>query len=170
MPHCPHQPQRMMYWPSTSTDGAYVFDYLDAPFLDPDEVLATYHNWADVSSWPMSSRVAEIARRRASKQQDPLEKSGIVGAFCRAYTIQEAISEFIPEYQAIGRRVAETLGIDKFDDTSYRPASLSPTRLAQRIRRQPIPPQRTSTRAHSGIRRRSGGGAYHHRLCNRNSR
>lgn len=97
-----YSPCRLMYWPSTSLDGEYVFEYHDAPFLDPDEVLATYHDWRDVSSWPMSSRVAEIARRRASKQQDPLEKSGIVGAFCRAYTIQEAISEFIPEYQPCG--------------------------------------------------------------------
>lgn len=97
-----YSPCRLMYWPSTSLDGEYVFEYHDAPFLDPDEVLATYHDWRDVSSWPTSSRVAEIARRRASKQQDPLEKSGIVGAFCRAYTIQEAISEFIPEYQPCG--------------------------------------------------------------------
>ena len=94
-----YQPQRMMYWPSTSQDGEYIFDYIDAPFLNPDEVLATYHNWADVSSWPMSSRVADVMRKTAAKQKDPLEKGGLVGAFCRAYTIQEAIAEFVPTYQ-----------------------------------------------------------------------
>ena len=94
-----YQPQRMMYWPSTSQDGEYVFNYTDAPFLDPDTVLATYHNWTDVSSWPMSSRVAEIVKRTAAKQKDPLEKGGVVGAFCRAYTIQEAIETFVPTYQ-----------------------------------------------------------------------
>ena len=95
-----YQPQRVMYWPSTSQDGEYFFKYLDGPLLDPDEVLATYHNWADVSSWPMSSRVAEISKRAVAKQKDPLEKSGIVGAFCRAYyPIQEAIEAFIPTYQ-----------------------------------------------------------------------
>lgn len=94
-----YQPQRVMYWPSTSQDGQYVFDYIDAPLLDPDAVLATYHNWHDVSSWPMSSRVAEIAKKAATKQQDPLEKGGLVGAFCRAYTIQEAIAEYVPVYQ-----------------------------------------------------------------------
>lgn len=93
-----YQPQRVMYWPSTSQDGEYMFDYIDAPLLDPDIVLATYHNWADVSSWPMSSRVADIVKRTAVKQKDPLEKGGIVGSFCRAYTITEAISQYVPTY------------------------------------------------------------------------
>lgn len=93
-----YQPQRVMYWPSTPADGEFVFDYADRPMLDPDEVLATYHNWRDVSSWPLSSRQAEITRHASTKQQDPLTKGGLVGAFCRAYTIQEAIEEFIPAY------------------------------------------------------------------------
>ena len=94
-----YQPQRVMYWPSTSRDGQFVFEYLDAPMLDPDEVLGTYHDWRDVSSWPMSSRVAQIVKSSSTKQKDPLEKGGIVGAFCRAYyPIQTAIEEFIPTY------------------------------------------------------------------------
>lgn len=94
-----YQPQRMMYWPSCSQDGPYVFEHTDGAFLDPDTVLATYHNWRDVSSWPMSSRVAEVVRKTAAKQKDPLEKGGIVGAFCRAYTIQAAIAEYVPTYR-----------------------------------------------------------------------
>ena len=94
-----YQPQRVMYWPSTSSDGQFIFEHLDAPMLDPDELLATYHNWRDVSSWPMSSRVAQIVKASATKQKDPLEKGGMVGAFCRAYyPIQTAIEEFIPTY------------------------------------------------------------------------
>ena len=93
-----YQHQRMMYWPSTSIDGDYFYDYVDAPLLDPDTVLATYHDWRDVSSWPMSSRVADIARKSAQKQKDPLTKGGIVGAFCRAYTIQEAIEAYVLTY------------------------------------------------------------------------
>lgn len=93
-----YQPQRVMYWPSCSQDGQYYFRYADAPFLNPDEVLSTYHDWSDVSSWPMSSRVAEVIKRGATKQKDPLEKGGIVGAFCRAYPIEEAIAEFVPAY------------------------------------------------------------------------
>ena len=93
-----YQPQRMMYWPSTSRDGAYLFDYIDANWLDPDEVLATYHDWRDVSSWPMSSRVADVVKKTAAKQKDPLTKGGLVGAFCRAYSIHEAIEAYIPTY------------------------------------------------------------------------
>lgn len=90
---------RLMYWPSTSQDGVYFFDHLDAPLLDPDAVLATYHDWRDVSSWPMSSRVADVVKKDAARQKDPLTKGGLVGAFCRAYTIQEAIEEYVPTYQ-----------------------------------------------------------------------
>ncbi len=93
-----YQPQRMMYWPSVSQDGEYIFHYYDGPLLDPDAVLATYHDWRDVSSWPMSSRVAEVVRKSAAQQQDPLSKPGLIGAFCRAYSIEEAIEEFVPTY------------------------------------------------------------------------
>lgn len=93
-----YQPQRMMYWPSSSRDGAYVFDHQDGQPLDPDQILSTYHDWRDVSSWPMSSRVAEVIKKTATQQQDPLTKPGLIGAFCRAYSIDEAIAEFIPTY------------------------------------------------------------------------
>ncbi len=94
-----YEPSRLMFWPSTSQDGAYFFDHVDAAFLDPDEVLATYYDWRDISSWPTSDRVASIAKRAAAKQQDPHEKGGIVGAFCRAYTVQEAIAAYVPAYE-----------------------------------------------------------------------
>ena len=93
-----YQPQRLMYWPSCPQDGEFFFDYIDDEFLDPDLVLSTYHNWRDVSSWPMSSRVAEVVKRTAAQQKDPTEKGGIVGAFCRTYTLTEAIEAFIPTY------------------------------------------------------------------------
>ena len=108
-----YQPQRVMYWPSCSQDGEYFFRYLDAPLLDPDEVLATYHDWTDVSSWPMSSRVSDVVKRTAAKQGDPLAKPGVVGAFCRAYyPIQEAIAAFVPVYEPCddGKRYTYTEG------------------------------------------------------------
>ena len=95
-----YQPQRMMYWPSASIDGEYVFRFFDGPFLEPDEVLATYHDWTDVSSWPMSSRVSEVIKKTAAKQKDPLEKPGLIGAFCRAYfPIDTAIDAFVDTYK-----------------------------------------------------------------------
>lgn len=94
-----YQPQRMMYWPSASQDAEYIFQYTDGAFLDPDAILGSYHDWRDVSSWPMSSRVSEVIKKTAAKQKDPLEKPGLVGAFCRAYSIEEAIETFVPVYQ-----------------------------------------------------------------------
>lgn len=108
-----YQPQRVMYWPSCSQDGEYFFRYLDAPLLDPQEVLDTYHDWTDVSSWPMSSRVSDVVKRTAAKQGDPLTKPGVVGAFCRAYyPIQEAIAAFVPVYEPCddGNRYTYTEG------------------------------------------------------------
>ena len=37
-----YQPCRLMYWPSTASDGEYVFKVQDLPWLDADEVLGRY--------------------------------------------------------------------------------------------------------------------------------
>lgn len=92
-----YQASRLMYWPSTPADGNYVFHYLDAPILDPDEILSQYQDWKDISFWPMSSRVMEIKKKMAKKQGDPLEKDGLIGAFCRTYDIHSAIETFLPD-------------------------------------------------------------------------
>lgn len=41
--------------------------------------------------------MAGIRKRQADKQGDPLTKKGIVGAFCRTYTITQAIAKFLPD-------------------------------------------------------------------------
>ena len=91
------KPSQFMYWPSTPSDGEYVFEEIKGPFLDPDVILAKYDNWKDISSWPGSSRQTDTAQRERKKQQDPLLKSGLIGAFCRSYTIREAIETFLSE-------------------------------------------------------------------------
>lgn len=91
------QPSRLMYWPSNSTGTDPFFKYYDAPFLKADEILAEYPDWTDTSFWPESSRMTGIRKKQADKQGDPLEKKGIVGDFCRTYTIPEVIAKFLPE-------------------------------------------------------------------------
>lgn len=88
---------RLMYWPSTSSDGEFLFFSQDGPWLNVDEVLATYHNYKDVSAWPISSRYQKALHTSMAKQGDPLEKPGHVGAFCRTYTIEAAIEAFLPD-------------------------------------------------------------------------
>lgn len=92
-----YQASRLMYWPSTSADGEYVYHCLDGPVLDPQCVLDRYPDWRDISFWPMSSRVQEIKKRAAKKQGDPLEKDGLIGAFCRTYDIRSAITTFLAD-------------------------------------------------------------------------
>jgi putative DNA primase/helicase len=91
------EPERLMYWPSTSSDGIFEFNFQDAQWLDPDEVLKGYKDWRDTSSWPESSRAGQHRQRLAEKQGNPREKSGIVGAFCRSYSMSEAIESFLRE-------------------------------------------------------------------------
>ena len=88
---------RLMYWPSTSANGEFFYKTKDGPLLDPDAYLTKYADWHDASTWPVSSRQSEAVRRSITQQADPLGKPGIVGAFCRAYTIEEAIETFLSD-------------------------------------------------------------------------
>ena len=88
---------RLMYWPSTSANGEFFYKTKEGPRLNPDAYLAKYADWHDASTWPVSSRQSEAVRRSITQQADPLEKPGIVGAFCRAYTIEEAIEAFLTD-------------------------------------------------------------------------
>ncbi len=92
-----HEAARLMYWPSTSSDGEFLFESQDGPMLNPDTILSRYKDWRDSSQWPMSSRQSEIVKRTIAKQADPLAKEGVVGAFCRSYSIEEAIDTFISD-------------------------------------------------------------------------
>ena len=92
-----YEPERLMYWPSTAEDGEFIFEVLDGPWLDPDQVLARHPEWQDISTWPESTRAAKVIQRHADKQGDPREKPGIIGAFCRTYTISAAIDTFLPD-------------------------------------------------------------------------
>ena len=92
-----YQPHRLMYWPSTSSDGEFVFKQRDGTNIDADATLSRYKDWHDTSEYPVSSRQKKIVSHAIKKQADPLEKSGIVGAFCRAYPIPEVIETFLSD-------------------------------------------------------------------------
>ena len=78
------QPSRLMYWPSCSADGEYIFKYKDAPLIMADQILATYTDWHDFTSWPQVPGAVSY-QKLAMKQGDPDTKPGVVGAFNRAY-------------------------------------------------------------------------------------
>ena len=94
---------RLMFWPSISLDAEYYFEYQDGPFLEADYILGLYNDWHDTSEWPTASDSSDIIRQAIKKQEDPEDKKGIVGLFCRTYTIQEAIAAFLSDvYEPAG--------------------------------------------------------------------
>jgi predicted P-loop ATPase len=95
-----YEAHRLMYWPSTSSNGKFFYREHDGKFLDPDDYLSRYDDWQDESTWPVSSRQSAAVHHGVRKVADPLTKPGIVGAFCRAYSIQEAIETFLSDIYA----------------------------------------------------------------------
>ncbi|WP_339016368.1 virulence-associated E family protein [Fusobacterium animalis] len=90
------QAVRLMYWPSHSIDSDYVFTYADKPMLDGAAILNMYVDWKDVTSWPEVPDAQKLHQNMLKKQENPLEKEGMVGAFCRRFNIYQAIDEFLP--------------------------------------------------------------------------
>lgn len=92
------QAERLMYWPSMSSDAEYYIQRQTGEFLDASEVLATYVDWRDASAWPTHPAEEERVNTALKKQQDPTEKKGFIGAFCRTYGISDAISAYLSDY------------------------------------------------------------------------
>lgn len=91
------QPERLMYWPSVSRNVAYVFKEQKGKPLNADEILATYYDWKDISQWPMHDKIRKTLDKQVKDQEDPLEKEGLIGAFCRTYTISEVIEKYLSD-------------------------------------------------------------------------
>ena len=90
-----YEPERLMYWPSTAADGEFIAQHIDGTWLDPDAILRRHPEWQDASTWPESSRAAKAREKHAEKQGDPREKPGVIGAFCRTYSLTAAIDTFL---------------------------------------------------------------------------
>ena len=92
-----HQAERLMYWPSHPKDVEYVYQHSEGSLISVDTYLSTYRDWRDTSLWPTSEKESQIRLDAAKKQGNPLEKKGLIGAFCRCYSITESIHKFLPE-------------------------------------------------------------------------
>lgn len=91
-----YEAHRLMFWPSTSMNGQFFYKEKDGPDLKPDDYLSRYDDWHDESTWPVSSRQSAVEHHGTKEMADPLTKPGIVGAFCRAYPMPDAIETFLP--------------------------------------------------------------------------
>ena len=96
-----YEASRLMFWPSTCKDGEFKVWHHEGKWIDPDEILGMYDDWQDESEWPVSSRMNQLVRKmRKDKQEDPRNKTGIVGAFCKVYDIYSAIDEYLSDVYA----------------------------------------------------------------------
>jgi hypothetical protein len=89
---------QMMFLPTASRDGEFFFHEQRGRLLDWQEAVEVFSmihgDWRDHSVLP---RVAdEELRKVAEKAENPREKKGIVGDFCRAFDIFKAMDELIP--------------------------------------------------------------------------
>ncbi|CEQ03479.1 virulence-associated protein e [[Clostridium] sordellii] len=92
-----YSPSRLMYFPSTSKDGDYVFKIIDKAWLNPKDILNSYENYKDESSWPFSSRTKKkvINSNTNTPKENPRLKEGIIGAFCRVYNVVDVIEKYL---------------------------------------------------------------------------
>lgn len=112
------EPSRLMFWPSRSCDAPFLgLESERKELLQVDSCLAIYHDWRDMSSWPVcpeEERLSGLAGEGggiaghaghgdgSGRVEDPALKPGLIGAFCREYGIAEAISRFIPDLYTPG--------------------------------------------------------------------
>lgn len=92
-----YQPSRLMYWPSSSKNAEFYKNHVDAEWLDADSILAQYRDWQDSTQWPVSSRAKDKVRTAIKDQGDPLVKEGLIGAWCRTYTIEHVIATHLSD-------------------------------------------------------------------------
>ncbi len=95
---CSYQPNQLMYWPSTPTNGTFVYKETDGGWLDPDDILSKHPEWTDPTRLPTSSRESKANTVAQRKVQDPLAKEGVVGLFNRAYyPITKVLEAFLSD-------------------------------------------------------------------------
>ena len=89
------EPNRMMFFPSISSDSQFVFDVFGRELCDPDKVLAEYDDWRDSSQWPICPEEKRlISGVVPSKQKDPMSKDGVIGAFVKAHSITNILEQY----------------------------------------------------------------------------
>lgn len=91
-------PAQMMYLPCQQAGVPFQFRANEGIVLNVDEVLAEYENWTDRNSWPRRQDGDGVYLSEEGGA-NPLEKPGIIGEFCRLFTIPEAIAKFDLPYK-----------------------------------------------------------------------
>lgn len=95
---CSFRIAQLMFYPTTPKDGEFIFKKVEGEILNPDKFLADYPMWQDISTLPLTpDELPKNNVQRGRKKKDPTELKGVIGAFCRAYTVQEAIETYLSD-------------------------------------------------------------------------
>ena len=95
---CSFRIAQLMFYPTTPKNGEFIFKKVEGEILNPDEFLADYPMWQDISTLPLTpDELPKNNVQRGRKKKDPTELKGVIGAFCRAYTVQEAIETYLSD-------------------------------------------------------------------------
>jgi putative DNA primase/helicase len=97
---CSFVPNQLMYWPTCPSNGDYLCEFFEGELLNPDAIMAAHPHWQDCSLLPTTSRESKVSKPSQKPQEDPLGKSGVVGAFCRTYSVTAAIDKFLSDVYA----------------------------------------------------------------------
>lgn len=87
---------RLMYLPSCSKDAEPILEVYEGAPLNVESVLSKYSDWQDPLQWPRHVD-DKVQRKTSSGMEDPKSKQGVVGSFCRCYSISEAIETFLTD-------------------------------------------------------------------------
>lgn len=95
---CSFRIAQLMFYPTTPKDGEFIFKKAEGEILNPDKFLADYPMWHDISTLPLTpDELPKNNVQRGRKKKDPTELKGVIGAFCRAYTVREAIEIYLSD-------------------------------------------------------------------------
>jgi len=87
------KPAQMMFLPSVRKGGEFWSEVTDGKWVDVDGVLEEYDDWTDRKEWPKRLQ-GDSAYIAGDDIPAPDTKPGIVGQFCRAFSIPDVIDRF----------------------------------------------------------------------------
>lgn len=93
---------QIMYLPSANADGEFFAHHVPGEIVEPDAILAGV-DLASQEDIPLFEREFQRRVSDGSPAGDPRERSGVAGAFARAYSITSAMRSLIPGvYRPVG--------------------------------------------------------------------
>jgi len=114
-----YEANRLMFWPSVACDGEVINELIPGAVLNPEEIMqcAPVPEWQELKLSPkpsvkergtkkdkagrapveksalvMSEAAVSSLAQKKLQQADPLQKKGIIGAYCRAHTPEEVLA------------------------------------------------------------------------------